>query len=211
MLGYFISTLCLARPRCHHHRLYFAYSDNRGATSASSRSPFYTTTVVDTSSAGPLHSATWLCALPCTSGIGNTARAFVPDALLSLANPVLALADGIILTLSSTHHRLRLQRFRATIVWCPLAHQRLHVRLPRPRLPYARHPRPWLFTLVSATSTSAQRAIIHMRLRQFCSNHSIHTALRLCLWGDVNPLVPIFGFFSSLIICSAPTVTVGEY
>ena len=62
-----------------------------------------------------------------------------------------------------------------------------------------------------ATSTSAQRAIIRMRLRQFLSSHSIRTAPTLCLRGDVSPLISIFGFFSSLTVCGAPTVTAGGY
>jgi len=63
----------------------------------------------------------------------------------------------------------------------------------------------------SATSTSVQRAIIRTRLRQFFSGHSIRTAPTLCLRGDVIPLVSIFGFFSSLTVCSAPVVTAGGY
>ena len=190
------------------------------AASAYSLSSFCTATVVETSSTGPLHSATWLCALPCTSGIGNTGAFLRPQRATGSGKLGTRLGLGGLTASSSLRPQritifIFLRRLRTTTIWLLLAGQWLHVRLPRqlrqPRLPYARHPRPWLFTLVSATSTSAQRAIIHMRLRQFCSNHSIHTALRLCLWGDVNPLLPIFGFFSSLVICSAPTVTVGEY
>ena len=64
------------------------------AASASSPSPFCAATVVETST-GPLHSATWLCALPCTSGIGNTDACLHPRRATGLANPVLASALAV--------------------------------------------------------------------------------------------------------------------
>ena len=141
------------------------------ATSTSSHSPFYTTTVVDTSSAGPLHSATWLCALPCTFGIGNTGTCLRPRRATGSGKPGTRLDLGGLTASSSLRPQritifIFLRRLRTTTIWLLLAGQRLHVRLPRqlrqPRLPYARHPRPWLFTLISATSTLTQRAIIYL-------------------------------------------------
>jgi len=188
------------------------------AASAYSLSPFCTATVVEISSTGPLHSATWLCALPCTSGIGNTGAFIRPQRATGSGKLGTRLGLGGLTASSSLRPQritifIFLRRLRATTIWLPLAGQQLHVRLPRqlrqPRLPYARHPRPWIFTLILATSTWAQRAIIRLRLRQFFSGHNICIARMLCQRGDVSLLVPIFGFFSSLTVCSAPAMTAG--
>jgi hypothetical protein len=99
-----------------------------------------------------------------------------------------------------------------------MVHPWLHERLPRlqhprllrrPRLPYARHPRPWLFTLVSATSTSAQRAIICMRIRQFSLVKAFVLHQRYVCGGmSVRWFLPSA---SSPAVCSTTTMTAGEY
>ena len=58
----------------------------------------------------------------------------------------------------------------------------------RPRLLYAWQPRPWLFTLISAFSTSAQRAIIRMSYSSFSTPVAASTPRWCYDSGDVNPL-----------------------
>ena len=96
------------------------------AASASSPSPFCAATVIETSSAGPLHSATWLCAPFYVRYWQHWQTRYLPRPWRF---------DGIILASSSTHHRFRLLRLRATTVLRPLVRQRLYVRLPLHRLP----------------------------------------------------------------------------
>ena len=92
---------------------------------SASPSAFCTTTAFETS-AGPLHSATWLCAPFYVRYWQHWQTRYLPRPWRF---------DGIILASSSTHHRFRLLRLRATTVLRPLVRQRLYVRLPLHRLP----------------------------------------------------------------------------
>jgi hypothetical protein len=66
----------------------------------------------------------------------------------------------------------------------------------------------------TSTSTSAISALrgchLHVVLTSFCSNHSIHVITTLQLRGDISSSDSIFGLFSSLTVCGAPTVTAGD-
>ena len=86
------------------HRLLRLLRQPRAA-SASYPSPFCAATIVETSSAGPLHSTTWLCALPCTSGIGNTGACLRPRRATGSDKPGTRLGLGSLTASSSLRPR----------------------------------------------------------------------------------------------------------
>jgi hypothetical protein len=80
----------------------------------------------------------------------------------------------------------------------------------RPRLPYARHLRPRLFTLqFGCIDINTKGYHPHELLAGFLSSRSVCTAPTFQLRGDVSPSAFAFGFFSSLTVCGAPAVTAG--
>jgi hypothetical protein len=65
-------------------------------------------------------------------------------------------------------------------------------------------------TTISTSATSTSRGYrlfgVHTDLYSSCN---IRTLTTLRLRGDINPSTPIFGFYSSLIVCGAPVATAG--
>jgi hypothetical protein len=64
-------------------------------------------------------------------------------------------------------------------------------------------------TLTSATLT-LRGYHLYMVLVGFFSSHNMHTIMTLQLWEDVSSLDSTFDLFSSLTICDAPAVNVGD-
>jgi hypothetical protein len=64
-------------------------------------------------------------------------------------------------------------------------------------------------TLTSATSAS-KGYHLHVVFADFYSSHSIRAITTLQLRGDVSSSDSTFDLFSSLIVCGAPAVTVGD-
>jgi hypothetical protein len=65
-------------------------------------------------------------------------------------------------------------------------------------------------TVTSTSATSASRDYrlfgVHTGLYSSCN---IRTLTTLRVRGDINPSVPSFGFYSSLIMCGVPVATAG--
>jgi hypothetical protein len=163
---------------------------------------------VEASSADPSDDSTWWCTLPRTSGIGNTGACHRPEAFPGLANsgtsrpsapdcidfgidPLFDCLDASpssSLVASPSRYRPHGASSSARGFLCGSLPSATLTAPRRPRLPYARHLRPRLFTLqFGCIDIGTKGYHPHELLAGFLSSRSVRTAPTFQLRGDVSP------------------------